>query len=96
VTVRPRILYLSLIASVLLVQSVLWTGHNGIVEFINLNRDVSDAKARNTRLSDRNQLLLEDVLDIKSRDEAIEELARNRLGMIREGELFYQVVEPGG
>lgn len=90
---RAQTLYAGLVASLLLVQSVLWTGNNGILEYINLNRDVADAKARNSRLSDRNQLLLEDVLDIKSRDEAVEELARNRLGMIRQGELFYQVVE---
>ncbi len=75
------------------VQWVLWTGSNGIMDFVNLNRDLSDAAARNERLAERNRLLLEDVLDIKSRDEAIEEMARNRLGMIRAGELFYQVVE---
>ena len=77
----------------LVVQWVLWTGSNGIMEYVNLNRDLADATARNQRLAERNRLLLEDVLDIKSRDEAIEEMARNRLGMIREGELFYQVVE---
>lgn len=77
----------------LVVQWVLWTGSNGVMEYVNLNRDLADATARNQRLAERNRLLLEDVLDIKSRDEAIEEMARNRLGMIREGELFYQVVE---
>jgi len=80
-------------AALVFVQWTLWTGSNGIMEYINLKRDLGDATARNERLAERNRLLLEDVLDIKSRDEAIEEMARNRLGMIREGELFYQVVE---
>lgn len=75
------------------VQWALWTGSNGIMEYVNLKRDLADAQARNERLAERNRLLLEDVLDIKSRDEAVEEMARSRLGMIRDGELFYQVVE---
>jgi cell division protein FtsB len=90
---RPRIAPLVLGALLLLVQWTLWTGSNGALEYVNLKRDVEDAQARNRRLAERNRLLTEDVLDLKSRDDAIEELARDRLGMIREGEKFYQVVE---
>ncbi|GJL82032.1 MAG: cell division protein FtsB [marine bacterium B5-7] len=82
-----------LTAVLVFVQVVLWTGQNGVLEYINLKGDVDDAVARNERLSERNQTLLEDVVDIKSRDEAVEELARTRLGMIRKGEQFYQIVE---
>ena len=85
----------SMIALLVLLQWVLWTGRNGILEFVNLNRDVAEAEARNARLARRNHQLLEDVIDIKSRDEAIEELARDRLGLIREGEHFFQVVGAG-
>ncbi len=91
---RPRrVLVTGLAVGLVLVQWVLWTGNNGILEYAGLTRDVSDARARNERLAARNALLAEDVIDIKSRDEAIEELARNRLGMIRDGERFYHVVE---
>ncbi len=89
---RPWATWL-LAAMLVVVQWALWTGQNGILEYVNLTRDVADARARNDRLAERNRLLLEDVLDLKSRDEAIEEMARNRLGMIRQGEQFYQVVE---
>ena len=75
------------------IQGVLWTGENGILDYVNLSRDVAEGEARNARLSTRNARLLEDVVDLKSRDEAVEELARNRLGMIGSGELFYQVVD---
>ncbi len=75
------------------IQGVLWTGENGILDYVNLGRDIAEAEARNDRLASRNQRLVEDVVDLKSRDEAVEELARNRLGMIRDGELFYQVIE---
>ena len=78
-----------------LTQWVLWTGRNGILEYVNLTQDVTEARARNERLTRRNRQLLEDVVDIKTRDEAIEELARSRLGMIREGERFFQVVGHG-
>jgi cell division protein FtsB len=84
-----------LVMLVVLTQWVLWTGRNGILEYVNLTQDVAEARARNDRLTRRNRLLLEDVLDLKTRDEAIEELARSRLGMIREGERFFQVVGHG-
>lgn len=92
-TTSSRILILSMALLLLVLQWTLWTGRNGVLDFVNLRHDIGEASARNDRLARRNQLLLEDVLDIKSREEAIEELARSRLGMIREGERFFQVIE---
>jgi cell division protein FtsB len=37
-----------------------------------------------------------EVADLKRGLDAVEERARNDLGMIRDQEVFYQVVEPGG
>ncbi|KAA3634427.1 MAG: cell division protein FtsB [Proteobacteria bacterium] len=92
-SVRGNILAISLATLLVLAQWVLWVGQNGVLELVNLSRDVGEAQARNARLAERNRLLLEDVLDIKSKDEAIEEMARNRLGMVRDGERFFQVIE---
>lgn len=72
---------------------VLVAGQNGLLEYYNLKKEMGEASARNQRLSDRNHRLLKDVVDIKSRVEAIEELARNSLGMIHKGEVFYHVIE---
>ena len=47
----------------------------------------------NAQLNERNQTLAAEVDDLKQGYEAIEERARHELGMIKEGETFYQVVE---
>lgn len=92
-TTSSRIIIVSMALLLLLLQWTLWAGRSGVLDFVNLRHDIGEATARNDRLARRNQLLLEDVLDIKSREEAVEELARSRLGMIREGERFFQVIE---
>lgn len=46
--------------------------------------------AINLALSKRNQALRAEVSDLKSGSQAIEEVARNELGMIRSNEVFYQ------
>lgn len=49
--------------------------------------------AENAMLKERNQTLAAEVADLKQGVEAIEERARYDLGMIKEGETFYQVVD---
>ena len=50
-------------------------------------------KVENAQLKERNQTLAAEVADLKQGYEAIEERARYDLGMIKEGETFYQVVD---
>jgi cell division protein FtsB len=47
----------------------------------------------NQRLSERNQSLAAEVLDLKQGMEAIEERARSEMGMIKNNETFYQIVD---
>jgi cell division protein FtsB len=47
----------------------------------------------NTSLSERNQQLHAEVLDLKQGIDAIEERARHDLGMVKPNETFYQLVE---
>ena len=44
--------------------------------------------------AERNRLLAADVRDLKEGTEAVEEIARKDLGMIRDGESFFLIVEP--
>jgi cell division protein FtsB len=48
----------------------------------------------NAGLQQRNDALAAEVEDLKSGEAAVEERARNELGMIKPGETFYRVVEP--
>ena len=45
-------------------------------------------------LQDRNRALEAEVMDLKQGLEAIEERARSEMGMIKDGEVFFQLIDP--
>jgi len=49
----------------------------------------------NAQLLARNDALAAEVADLKQGEAALEERARNELGMIKPGEVFYRVVDAG-
>jgi cell division protein FtsB len=75
-------------------QAKLWFGEGGWREAKALKQTVSDQRAENARLQQRNDALSAEVEDLKSGETAVEERARSELGMIKPGETFYRVVEP--
>ncbi len=74
-------------------QYRLWMGEGGLLDVWELHREVENQRQENARLRERNEALNAEVLDLKQGLEAIEERAREDLGMVKEGEIFYQVVE---
>ncbi len=48
---------------------------------------------KNSTLKARNDMLDAEVRDLKSGSAAIEERARSELGMVKQDEVFYQVLE---
>jgi len=91
--VKP--LHYPLIGLLMLLQYPLWFGSASVTEVMRLQHQVAEQKDHNLGLQERNQALEADVKNLKSGMDAIEERARLELGMIRPGETFYQVVEPG-
>jgi cell division protein FtsB len=89
-----RILALTLVAFILLLQYPLWFGKGGWLKVWSLERQVREQKETNARLQQRNSALDAEVRDLKQGFEAIEERARYEFGMIRQDEVFFQVV-PG-
>jgi len=79
----------------LLLQYPLWFGSANVTGVMRLQHEVAEQKLQNKGLTERNQALEADVQNLKSGMDAIEERARLELGMIRPGETFFQVVEPG-
>ena len=73
-------------------QYKLWFGDGGLIRVWQLNQSVEKQKQTNNQLKERNKTLEAEVIDLKEGVEAIEERARNDLGMIREGETFFQIV----
>ena len=89
-----RILIGTLLVVFLWLQYRLWVGEGSLAEVHNLQQEISRQQAELERLTQRNRVLEAEVLDLKTGLEALEERARTELGMIKEGELFYQVIEP--
>jgi len=83
-----------LLAMLVLLQYPLWFGNGGVIAAWRLSRDIAVQQLENARLKDRNQALEADVNDLKQGLEAIEERARSELGMVKKGEIFYQVIDP--
>jgi cell division protein FtsB len=77
----------------MILQLSLWKSDGSLVDFFRLQRDIKVQIQDNQTLLERNAALAGDVIDLKEGVEAIEERARNEMGMIKEGEVFYQVVK---
>jgi cell division protein FtsB len=87
-----KILAVTLAAFVLLLQYPLWLGKGGWLRVWSLDRQVQEQKEENARLRQRNGALDAEVRDLKQGFDAIEERARNELGLIKQDEVFFQVV----
>ncbi len=87
---------LALVLFVLLfwLQYKIWLQDGGVPEILQLQSEVDNVKAEIEQLRDRNQSLDAEVQDLKKGLDAIEERARSELGMIKRGEVYYQVIEP--
>jgi cell division protein FtsB len=89
-----RILQGLLVLIILGLQFRLWIGPGSLAEIDRLNQDLDEQAAENAILEARNLELLQEVEELKNGTDAIEELARQDLGLIKEGETFYMIVEP--
>jgi cell division protein FtsB len=90
-----RYVALILLALLIALEVKLWAGEGGMREVWLLQRKLDEQKVDNQKLKQRNEALAAEVQDLKSGKAAIEERARSEQGLIKPGEVFYQVVEPG-
>jgi cell division protein FtsB len=58
-----------------------------------LGKEVRSQQQRQTQLQARNQQIFEEIDALKEGTLAIEQRARSELGMIKEGETFYVLIE---
>ena len=90
-----RYVALILLALLIALEVKLWAGEGGMREVWLLQRKLDEQKVENQKLKQRNEALAAEVQDLKNGKAAIEERARSEQGLIKPGEVFYQVVEPG-
>ena len=79
-----------------LLQYRLWFGKNSVPDYFALQEDIMHQQEENEKLKQRNKLLYADTDDLKLGTEAIEERARNELGMIKENETFFRLIPSKG
>ena len=85
----------ALLTALLLLQYRLWLSGDGLGEVLRLEAAVGAQRVENARLSERNRQLAAEVRDLKQGYAALEERARNDLGMIGGNETFFQVAPDG-
>jgi cell division protein FtsB len=89
-----RLLLAFLLLLLILLQYRIWVGPGSLAEVNNLKHEMAQLNEELVGLRERNRALQAEVDDLRSGQSAIEERARSELGMIKEGETFYQVIQP--
>lgn len=88
-----RWLLAGLLLILLVLQYRLWIAEGSLAESYRLEQQI-EAQARiNEQLLQRNAALEREVLDLKNGNRGLEQRAREQLGLIRQGETFYQFAD---
>jgi cell division protein FtsB len=88
-----KLLWSIMAVLILLLQVRLWIGEGSFAQVWALEQSIAEQKAENDKLSVRNERLYAEVRNLRNEQGAVEERARMNLGLIREGETFFLVVE---
>jgi len=78
---------------IVLIQYPLWFDRGGWINVYDLHQKYEYQNEINQQLEKENDALLAEVNDLKDGTDAIEERARDELGMIKKGEIFFEVIK---
>lgn len=84
---------LVLLVTLISVHYALWFGDKNVFDLSRLNQAAQQIRLENEAMSQRNQRLVAEVVDLKEGGETVETIARSELGLIKAGETFYQIIE---
>ncbi len=88
-----KVLLSVLVVIILVLQFNLWVGEGSYSQQLNLESQVEVQKEENVTLGERNDELESEVLDLKTGLDAVEERARSEFGMVKDGEVLYQIID---
>ncbi|PUA16657.1 cell division protein FtsB [Glaciimonas sp. PCH181] len=89
-----RLIAICLTVLLLLIQYPLWLGKGGWLRVWDMGQQVVAAHDKVDYLKARNAKLDSEVHDLKEGTGAVEERARTELGMIKQDEIFVQILDP--
>ncbi|WP_428771494.1 cell division protein FtsB [Vibrio sp.] len=88
-----RIFALTLILLFGWLQYSLWLGKNGVTDLMAVEAEIEVQQQVNQNLTQRNSEMFAEIDDLRQGLDAIEERARHELGLVKEGETFYRLIE---
>jgi cell division protein FtsB len=88
-----RLVPILIVALLLVIQFPLWLGRGGWMRVREMEQQLAAQNRTNAALEARNERLAAEVRDLREGAGAVEERARYELGMLKEGEVFVQIVE---
>lgn len=88
-----RTLTAALIVVLVILQYTLWLGHGGRRDLSGLEQEVARQQEELAQLRFRNEALAAEVRNLQQGLDAVEELARSEMGMIKKDEVFYRIIE---
>ncbi len=88
-----RMIVIFLIVALVGLQYKLWLGDGSVAQWLLLEDKLAAQEEENKLLAARNRSVEADIAELKSGDQALEEQARFELGMVKEGETYYQFSE---
>ncbi|BCE03185.1 FtsB family cell division protein [Marinicellulosiphila megalodicopiae] len=89
-----KVLIAILVFMLIGLQIRLWTGENSLAHLSTLETQIQEQKFINTELKAQTNQMRALVHDLKTGDEAYEEMIRLKLGLIKEDEEIYLFVSP--
>ena len=87
---KLTVVFLVLIA---LLQYPLWLGKGSWLRVWQYSQQIVAHEKRNDYYRQRNETLREEVRDLKQGQSAVEERARSELGLVKQDEVFFQVMQ---
>ena len=87
-----KILSIILLSLLILIQYPLWFGKGSWYDVFKLKQEFNNQVKINSVLSKENFALKAEVSDLTNGTDAIEERARHELGMVKDDEYFFQVL----
>ena len=88
-----KLLWSLMVVVILLLQVRLWVGEGSFAQVWALEKSITEQREENSELATRNERLYAEVRNLRNEQGAVEERARMNLGLIREDETFFLVVD---
>ena len=88
-----KMLLAMLVLILLGLQYRLWVGTGSFAQIDQLSSQLEEQSEQNATLRERNDEVYAEISDLKEGLDSVEEHARSELGMIKEGETFYMIIE---